>query len=119
MPRGFGRLPFFGRRSNRPDPSPNAAALRGPIDPDLAPLGPPRLLPSAIIRQVLFDATEVVPVWAMPRAESARVAPPIEPNAPKRPRRARATAKPAAKPASAKPPTAKPRSHTRKASGSS
>jgi hypothetical protein len=41
----------------------------------MAPLGPPPvLLPATIIRQVLFEAAELVPEWARPRA--APVAPP-------------------------------------------
>ena len=111
MPRGFGRLPFFGRLSTRAErsPSSDAAAVRAPVDPDLVPLGPPVLLPSAIIRQVLFDAAELVPSWAMPRAEPEQATPPTEPKATKRPRRPKATQTSAAKPA-----TTKPRSRTRK-----
>ena len=98
MPRSFGRLPFLGRRATRAESSPSddAAANRAPIDLDLAPLGPPVLLPSAIVRQVLLDATELVPAWAMPRAEP-------KPATTKRPRRSKATETPAAKPAAAKP----------------
>ena len=66
------------------------------LDPDAAPLGPPILLPASIIRQVLFDATELTPVWARPRREPEPVAVPTEPVAPKRPRRAPAAG--AAKP---------------------
>ena len=102
MPRGFGRLPFLGRRSTRAEPSPSdvaAAAGRAPIDLDLAPLGPPVLLPSAIFRQVLFDATDFVPTWAMPRAEPVQETPPNEPKSTKRPRRPKATETSTAKPA--------------------
>ena len=99
MPCGFGRLPFIGRRLKRGSrpPTDEAAAPRAPIDPDLAPIGPPVLLPSAIIREKLFDATDFVPSWAMPRPEAAQQAPTSEPKATKRPRRAKAssTAKPA------------------------
>lgn len=112
----FGRLPFLGRLSTLGERSPNseAPAVRAPIDPDLAPVGPPVLLPAAIIRQVLFDATELVPAWAMPRAEAGQPTTPIEPKATKRPRRAKATEASAAKPAAAT-----PRSRTRKSSNNS
>jgi hypothetical protein len=111
MRHGFGRLPFLGRLSARAERSPSseAAAVRAPIDPDLAPLGPPVLLPRAIIRQVLFDGLQLVPAWAMPRAESAPTTTPNETKATKRPRRPKATGTSAAKPAAAA-----PRSRTRK-----
>jgi hypothetical protein len=104
MRRGFGRLPFLGRLSLLGERSTNsvAPAVRAPIDPDLAPVGPPVLLPAAIVRQVLIDATELVPAWAMPRAEAAQATTPNEPKATKRPRRAKATETSAAKPAPAK-----------------
>jgi hypothetical protein len=122
MPRGFGRLPFIGRLSTRGERSPNdlAVAIQRPVDPDLAPIGPPVLLPSAIIRQVLFEPTELVPIWAKPRAEPVQATPPrTEPKATKRPRRPRATGTTAAKattPSLATTPVtaAKPRSRTRK-----
>ena len=105
MPRSFGRLPFLGRFSTRAERATGraAAAVRAPIDPDLAPIGPPVLLPAAIVRQVLFDATELVPAWAMPRAEAGQATRPAEPKAIKRPRRPKATETSAAKPATAKP----------------
>jgi hypothetical protein len=111
MPPGFGRLPFIGRRSTRAEQSPSdgAAAVRSPIDLELAPVGPPVLLPSAIFRQVLLEATELVPTWAMPRAGLGQLTTPNEPKAAKRPRRPKATETSTAKPA-----TAKPRSRTRK-----
>src|SRR5829696_835948 len=104
MPRGFERLPILRRLITRVEPLPSgdAAAARAPIDPDLAPLGPPVLLPSAIIRQVLFDATDFVPAWATPRAASAKAAPANEPKTTKRPRRQRATETSAAKSVNAK-----------------
>ena len=95
MPRGLGRLPFLARRSTRqgsePPPAPTVA-----VDPDLAPIGPPVLLPHAIIRQVLFEATELTPAWARPRPapEPATVPAP----AASRKRAPRATAKSAAPP---------------------
>lgn len=101
MPRGLGRLPFLGRRSTRDEPS--AAAVRPPVDLDLAPVGPPVLLPSAIFRQVLFEATELVPTWAKPRAVAEQSLPPTEAKATKAPRRPKATKTSAAKPATAKP----------------
>ena len=107
MPRGLGRLPFLGRRSTNAEPSP--AAVGPPIDLELAPVGPPVLLPSAIFRQVLFEATELVPAWAKPRPVAEQSRPPNEPKATKRPRRPKATEKSAAKPAI---PT--PRRRTRK-----
>ena len=110
MPPGLGRLPFLGRRLMRAEPSPSdGAAVRPPIDLDLAPVGPPVLLPSAIFRQVLFEATERVPTWAMPRAGLGQLTTPNEPKATKAPSRPKATKTSAARPA-----TAKPRSRTRK-----
>jgi hypothetical protein len=110
MPPGFGRLPFLGRRSTRAEPSPgDGAAVRPPIDLELAPVGPPVLLPSAIFRQVLFEATELVPTWAKPRAVAEQGTPPSVPKATKRPRPPKATKTSAAKPA-----IAAPRSRTRK-----
>jgi hypothetical protein len=111
MPPGFGRLPFLGRRSTRAESSQSggAAAVGPPIDLELAPVGPPVLLPSAIFRQVLFEATELVPTWAKPRAVAEQSPPPNEPKATKRPRQPKAT-----KTSGAKPVTAKPRSRTRK-----
>jgi len=95
----------------RAEPSPSdGAAVRPPIDLELAPVGPPVLLPSAIFRQVLFEATEHIPTWAMPRAGLGQMAPaPSEPRATKRPRQPKATKTSAAKPA-----TATPRRRTRK-----
>jgi hypothetical protein len=105
----FGSLPFLGRLSTRAERSPGseAAAVRAPIDPDLAPVGPPVLLPNTIVRQVLIDATQLVPAWAMPRVEAGQATTPTEPKATKRPRRPKATETSAAKPATAKPATAK------------
>ena len=109
MPPGLGRLPFLGRLSTRAERSPGSetAAVRAPIDPDLAPVGPPVLLPNTIVRQVLIDATQLVPAWAMPRAEAAPATTSTETKATKRPRRPKATETAAAKPATAKPATAK------------
>ena len=111
MPPSFGRLPFLGRRLTRAESSPSdgAAGVRPPIDLELAPVGPPVLLPSAIFRQVLFEATERVPTWAMPRAGLGQLTTPNAPKATKAPRRPKATKTSAAKPA-----TATPRSRTRK-----
>jgi hypothetical protein len=114
MRHGFGRLPLLGRLSTRAERSPSTvpAAVRAPIDPDLAPLGPPVLLPRAIIRQVLFDGLQLVPTWAMPRVESGPATTPNEPKATKRPRRPKATGTSAAKPAAVT-----PRTRTRKRAG--
>jgi hypothetical protein len=104
MPPGFARLPFLGRRSTHGEPSPgDASAVRPPIDLDLTPVGPPVLLPSAIFRQVLFEATELVPTWALPRAGLAQMTTPNEPKATKRPRQSTATRTSPAKPATAAP----------------
>ncbi len=59
------------------------------IDPDTAPIGPPVLLPASIIRQVLFDATELTPVWARPRPGPESVAAPAEAAALAAPKRTR------------------------------
>jgi hypothetical protein len=75
MPRGFGRLPFFPRRGAAADGSPSDIPAVADIDPDDAPVGPPVLLPAMIYRQVLVDATDVVPVWARPRPTAPPVAP--------------------------------------------
>jgi hypothetical protein len=110
MRRGLGRLPFLGRLSTRErSPSVEPPAVRASIDPDLAPVGPPVLLPSTIVRQVLIDATKFVPAWALPRAEPVPATTTNEPKAPKRPRRPKATETSAAKST-----TAAPRSRTRK-----
>ena len=100
MPRGLGRLPFLHRRGaarNGGDGDAAAAPAR-PLDPDSAPVGPPLLLPTAIIRQILFEATELTPAWALPRATTtgAIVAPPPIPGAKpvKRARRSSASATP-------------------------
>jgi hypothetical protein len=80
MPRGLGRLSFLPRR--RRDATERVApAPARPIDPDAAPVGPPLLLPAAIIRQILFEATELTPAWALPRATttSAIVSAPAPP----------------------------------------
>ena len=117
MRHGFGRLPLLGRLSTRAERSPSgvAAMVRPPIDPDLAPIGPPVLLPAAIVSQVLFDATELVPAWAKPRPEAVPATTPNEPKATKRPRRPKTPATPAAKPTlAAKPTSATPRTRTRK-----
>jgi hypothetical protein len=112
----LGRLPFLGRLSTRAERASSgvAALVRPPIDPDLAPIGPPVLLPAAIVSQVLFDGTELVPAWAKPRAEAVQATTPNEPKGMKRPRRPKATATPAPKPVAAKPAAARPRTRTRK-----
>ncbi len=106
----FGSLPFLGRLSMRAEQSPAtaAAAVRAPIDPDLAPIGPPALLPRAIVSQVLIDATQLVPAWAMPRTEPAQATTPTEPKATKRARPPKATDTSTAKPTTARATTAKP-----------
>jgi hypothetical protein len=95
MPRGFGRLPFLTRRASTSDrrasEQPTMAAAS--VDPDRAPVGPPVLLPASIVSQVLFDATELTPVWARPRPDPEFVAVAAEPVAvteePATPKRAR------------------------------
>ena len=100
MPLGLGRLPFLTRRSTSSDGGAGdyPAAAKAPADPDVAPVGPPVLLPATIVRQLLFDATELTPIWARPRpdpepvavaaAAAEPVAAPAEPAARKRTRRA-------------------------------
>ena len=81
MPRGFGRLPFLTRRSTLSDPGagghPPMPARS--VDPDVAPVGPPVLLPATIVSQVLVDATEITQVWARPRPEPGSVVVPAIP----------------------------------------
>jgi hypothetical protein len=93
MPRGFGRLPFLKRRSTSSGRGSTDQPTMPPrsVDPDAAPVGPPVLLPASIIRQVLFDASELTPVWARSRPEPASIAVPAvtaEPTVRKRTRRA-------------------------------
>lgn len=110
MVRCLGRLPLLGRRSRRAETSDDrSVAVRRPLDPELAPLGPPALLPRMIFRQMLFDATELVPAWAMARPEPA-LATPAEPPKAKRPRRTKTGA------STAKPKSTMPR-RPRKATG--
>jgi hypothetical protein len=58
-------------------------------DPDAEPIGPPILMPAAILRQVLFDATELTPAWALARPAPAVAA--VDPAPPQRARRAKAS----------------------------
>jgi hypothetical protein len=90
MPRGFGRLPFLTRRTTSSDrgASEHPTMVAASADPDVASVGPPVLLPASIVRQVLFDATELTPVWARPRPDPESVAVPAGPTARKRTRRA-------------------------------
>ncbi|HET7472620.1 MAG TPA: hypothetical protein VFJ71_05815 [Candidatus Limnocylindrales bacterium] len=44
-------------------------------DADSAAVGPPALLPSMIYREILFDASEMTPVWARPRESATATAP--------------------------------------------
>ena len=111
MRRALGRLPLLGRLSARAARSPGgeSASVLAPIDLDLAPLGLPVLLPTAIITQLLFDATEIVPRWAKRRAEPEQATPPTVPKATKRARKPKASETAAVKQA-----TATPRSRSRK-----
>lgn len=130
MPRPFGRLPFLTRRSARSrgdgDDAPPVATAT--VDDDTAAVGPPMLLPAMIYREVLFDASEVTPVWARPRPP-AQPAPPAPaassdttprggppdgpPESQKPPRRTRRSAAAADPPATPNARPAKPR-RTRK-----
>jgi hypothetical protein len=114
MPRGIGRLPFLARRGAAADRSTSDAPAvdDAGIDLDDAPVGPPVLLPAMIVRQVLFAATEVTPVWATPRAQPEPAVRTDEPSATKPTRRR----KPSGSSGEPKPPAA-PRS-PRKPSGS-
>jgi hypothetical protein len=100
MPRGFGRLPFLNRRRRGSDGPPNGDPLvvETPLDLDSAPLGPPLLLPAMIIRQILFDATELTPAWATARVPASPAVVAAEPAPPPKAR------KPAARPRRAKSP---------------
>src|SRR5258706_16301003 len=91
MPRGFGRFPFLTRRSTSSDREASAhpPMARRLADPDAAPVGPPVLLPATITSQVLFDATELTPVWGRPGPDPEPVAVPAEPAAPAARTRAR------------------------------
>ncbi len=103
MVRKLGRLPFL-RRQRVSAPSDAPAVDFAPVDPDSAPLGPPILLPATIFRQVLVDGTELTPVWARPRAAAASPARSTAatadltdtPTPPKRVRKSKAAAAPAA-----------------------
>jgi hypothetical protein len=76
MTRGFGRIPFLMRRSSPgATPGTEPAPIRRPSDPDTVPVGPPVLLPTSNVRQVLFDAHEIPPVWARPRLAPEPAAP--------------------------------------------
>ncbi len=65
-----GLLVRLGRRQTPPEESPVEAPA---VDADAMPLESAALdaslmlVPAAIIRQVLFDGTELAPVWARPR----------------------------------------------------
>lgn len=92
MPRGLGRLPFLHRRGSGRAADVDVPPPPRPVDPDAEPVGPPLLLPAAIIRQILFEATELTPAWALPRVTTTAAivaAPPPIPEAEpvKRPRR--------------------------------
>ena len=94
-------LARLGRRNAR-----NGSAGEGPavdVDPmilDDAPLAAPVLMPAVIFRQLIFDGTEVTPVWARPRpapepeTAATAVATTDEPKATKRPRRSKPTSPP-------------------------
>jgi hypothetical protein len=127
MPRGFGRL-HLPRRRARPDQvaDDDGAVQTALFDPDDAPIGPPVLLPAAIIQELLFDAVDYTPVWARPRpvAEAAAAEPAAgepaatapaaatdEPKPTKRPRRPKANeTSTASKPRATSTRTRKPRS---------
>jgi hypothetical protein len=92
MPRGLGRLPVLLRRGSGRDADVDVPPPPRPVDPDAEPVGPPLLLPAAIIRQILFEATELTPAWALPRvtttAAIVAAPPPVAEAKPaKRPRR--------------------------------
>src|SRR5215208_8410173 len=74
MPLGFGR-PSFLRHSGASDRATDDGTMPAPrIDADTAPVGPPVLMPAAITRRVLIEATEVVPIWAQPRPAAEALA---------------------------------------------
>src|SRR5215212_879337 len=117
MPLGFGR-PSFLRHSGASDRATDDGTMPAPrIDADTAPVGPPVLIPAAITRRVLIEATEVVPIWAQPRpaaeALAASAVPaPVGPSGRSRTHRVPAATKPtnattASRPKVPKPPVPK------------
>jgi hypothetical protein len=74
MAPAFNRLLHLGRRRPEPDRPP---ATHVPVDIDALPLEGatvgtvPTLLPAAIFYQTLFDPTEFTPAWLQPRAAAA------------------------------------------------
>jgi hypothetical protein len=60
----LGRL---GRRGAKQEGPPGGPVAVDPSARDDAPLELPVLMPAVIFRQLIFDGTEVTPVWARPR----------------------------------------------------
>ena len=88
------RLPSGRRSVVVESPAAPAADALGSLDD--REIGPPILRPAAIIRQVLFEATEFTPAWALPRptttaAVAATLSLPPEPPAPAKPARRRSS----------------------------
>ena len=86
----FGKLRNLARRGSKGDGQDNrpAVAAADDLTRDDAAVGPPALLPKAIYRRVLFDATEFTPAW-LTRRPALVTGPSTEALAPARPTRAR------------------------------
>jgi len=89
----FGKLRSLARRRSKVDGQDAGRSLSAAahLDADDAAVGPPALLPAAIYRRLLFDATEFTPAWLTPRPAVAAAEPglpTVEPSKPKAPKRA-------------------------------
>ena len=63
----------------------------------------PVLMPAAIIRQLLFDATEFTPAWARPRQAPVLDAAPVTPTDEQKPAKRARRPKPTTSPATSRP----------------
>lgn len=86
----FGKLRSLARRGSRDGGQEDSSAAQAADDAtsEDAAVGPPALLPAAIYRRLLFDATEFTPAW-LTRRPALVTGPSTEASAPARPARAR------------------------------
>lgn len=86
----FGKLRSLARRGSRDGGQEDPPSARGADDATFedTAVGPPALLPAAIYRRLLFDATEFTPAW-LTRRPALVTGPSTEASAPARPARAR------------------------------